>query len=240
MRILIAGATGTIGRRLLPLLVNAGHDVTGTTRRRDGAAAIRAAGARPVIVDAFDRDAFVDALAVARPEVVIHQLTDLGPSTGGPITDEQLARTARLRSIGTANLMEAAAAAGTARVVAQSLALLYVPGPEPHVEIDPLGISEPWMAITLPGILELERLVTSTPGVDGIVLRYGLLYGPGAATPRPSGPTTVHVDDAAGAAALAVDHGTAGVFNIVDDGGPVANAKARVELGWTPRMPPAD
>jgi nucleoside-diphosphate-sugar epimerase len=235
-RIFVAGGTGAIGRRLAPILVAAGHDVTGSTRTPERADRLRALGVRPVVVDAFDADGLATAVASARPEVVIHQLTDLGGSTAGGLSDDRLARTARLRSAGTANMIRAAVAAGAGRLIAQSLALCYAPGPEPHGEDDPLGISERWMSITLPGVVELERLVRSEPAIEGIVLRYGLLYGPGAATEAPDDPIAVHVDAAAWAAAFAVEHGEPGVYNVVDDGDPVSNEKARSELGWRPDL----
>ena len=233
---MVAGATGVIGRRLIPLLIEAGHEVTGTTRTADGADRLRSAGVRAVIVDAYDGDALMGAVATARPAVVIHQLTDLGRTAAGELRDDRLARTARLRSVGTANLLRAAIAAGAGRFVAQSLALVYAPGPEPHDEDDPLGISEPWTSITLPGVLEVERLVGEAQAIGGILLRYGLLYGPGTPTDEPDDPVAVHVDAAAAAAAIAVDRGRPGVYNIVDDGGPVSNAKARAALGWLPDL----
>jgi nucleoside-diphosphate-sugar epimerase len=236
MRVFVAGAGGVIGRRLVPLLVDAGHEVTGTTRSPERAEWIRAAGARPVIVDAFNVPALTTAVLSARPEAVIDQLTDLAGSTTSSPSDDQLARTARIRREGTANLIAAATEAGTGRFIAQSLAMLYAAGPEPHTESDPLGIEEPWMAITLPGVLDLEAQVSADSQLGGLVLRYGLLYGPGTASMTPDGPTTVHVDAAAWAAALAVDHGSPGILNIVDDGGPVANARAQTELGWSPEM----
>ena len=237
MRILVAGAGGAVGRRLVPLLLAEGHEVAGTTRTTEGAERLRAAGIRPFVLDAFDRDAVVSAFEAARPEVVIHQLTDLGGTPGLPLSDEQKARTAQLRSIGTEHLVAASLAVGARRLIAQSLALLYLPGKEPHTEHDPLGVSEPWMAITLPGVVALERTVTGEPRLEGFVLRYGLLYGPGAGTEEPDGTTTVHVDGAARAAVLAIDRGEPGIYNIVDDGGPVSNAKARSGLGWRPERP---
>ena len=234
MRIFLAGATGAIGRQLVPMLVARGHDVTGTTRSTARLAELEAAGARPIVIDAFDAPGLVAAVVAARPDVVIHQLTDLGGGSGGELTDEQLARTARLRIEGTPNLVAAAIAAGARRIVAQSIAMLYAPGPEPHAEADPLGETASWTAITLPGIVALERSVMTTPGIEGVVLRYGLLYGPGTGTERPGKPPTVHVRAAALAALLAVDHSESGSFNIVDDDGPVSNAKAKARLGWTP------
>jgi nucleoside-diphosphate-sugar epimerase len=235
-RIFVAGVTGAIGRRLAPILVEAGHDVIGSTRKPDQADRLRELGVRPVIVDAYDADALTAAVVAARPDVVINQLTDLGGTRDGGLSDDRLARTARLRSIGTANLVRAAVAAGAGRLIAQSLALCYATGREPHGEDDPLGVTEPWMSITIPGVIELERLVRSEPSIEGVALRYGLLYGPGAATEEPDDPIAVHVDAAAWGAALAVDHGAPGVYNIVDDGGPVSNAKARSELDWRPDL----
>ena len=237
MRILLAGATGAIGRQLVPMLVAAGHEVTGTTRSAARIADLEAAGAGVVVVDAFDAARLIPAVVAARPDVVIHQLTDLGGGSGGALTDEQLARTARLRIEGTPNLVRAAIAAGARRIVAQSIAMLYAPGTEPHAEGDPLGVTEPWTRITLPGIVALERSVLTSPGIEGVVLRYGLLYGPGAGTERPGKPPTVHIRAAAWAALLAVDQGSPGTFNVVDDDGPVSNAKAKAVLGWSPIGP---
>jgi nucleoside-diphosphate-sugar epimerase len=234
MRVFLAGATGAIGRQLVPMLVDAGHQVTATTRSADRVVGLEAAGAAAVVVNAYDAQALIAAVVAARPAVVIHQLTDLGGALGAGLTDDQLARTAHLRIDGTTNLLDGAVAAGARRIVAQSIALLYARGPEPHTEADPLAVTEPWMAITLPGIVELERLVTTAPAIEGVVLRYGLLYGPGAGTEGPGTPPTAHVRAAARAAALAIDRGAPGIYNIVDNGGPVSNAKAVAQLGWSP------
>jgi nucleoside-diphosphate-sugar epimerase len=238
-RIVVAGASGAIGRRLIPLLLAAGHEVTGTTRSAEAAEGLRAAGVRPAIVDVRDEATLTSVVVAARPDVVIHQLTALAGSTEGHYPDELLARTAQLRVEATPILLRAAVAAGAARMIAQSSATLYAPGPEPHPETDELAASAPWMTIVLPGVLELERQVGDEPGIEGVLLRYGLLYGPGTPTEGPAGPTTAHVDAAAWAAALAVDRGTAGVYNVVDDGPAVDNTKARTVLGWTPgfRLP---
>jgi nucleoside-diphosphate-sugar epimerase len=231
MRIFVAGAAGAIGRQLVPMLVEAGHQVTGTTRSSERAAWLTGIGAEPVLLDAYDAEAVRTAVADARPEVVIHQLTDLAGGFG----PEDLARNARLRVVGTRNLVDATVAAGTRRLVAQSIAWLYVAGPSPRVESDPL--LDPADApdnLVLPGVLELERLTTQTTGFDGIVLRYGLLYGPGTTSNSPASPISVEVGAAARAALMAVDHGGPGFYNVVDDGGPVSNARARAELGWRP------
>jgi nucleoside-diphosphate-sugar epimerase len=164
--------------------------------------------------------------------VVIHQLTDLASGFDAA----SLERNARLREVGTANLVDAMLAVPTRRLVAQSIAWLYADGPLPHPEADPLidATSDPGN-ISLRGVLTLERLVTRTPGIDGLVLRYGSLYGPGTAyTERPDGPTSVHVAAAARAAALAVARGGPGIYNVVDEGGTVSAALARRVLGWDP------
>jgi nucleoside-diphosphate-sugar epimerase len=213
------------------MLLADGHEVTGTTRSPEAADRLRALGARPVVLDVRDEAALTSAVVDARTEVLIHQLTNLAGSTADDYPKELLASTARLRMEATPILVRAAVASGAARLIAQSSAMLYAPGPEPHAEDDPLVTSE--TSIVLPGIVELERQVANAPGLEGVLLRYGLLYGPGTPTDGPAGPVTVHIDAAAWAAALAVDHGNAGVYNIVDDG-PVANAKARALLGWSP------
>lgn len=131
MRIFFAGAGGVIGRRLTPLLVADGHHVTGTTRSADKAGAIARLGATPAVVDVFDAAALRDAVAAARPEAVIHQLTDLASAPGTPQYDEALKRNARLRVEGTRNLVAAAKAAGVTGLIAQSIAWIYAAGEGP-------------------------------------------------------------------------------------------------------------
>lgn len=218
MKILLAGATGVVGRRLIPLLVQAGHEVAGTTRRSDRAGLLRDLGAAPVVVDMLDGPAVRDAVAAERPDAVIHQLTDLSA--------EDFQANSRLRVAGTRHLVDAAKAAGVETMVAQSIAWLYVPGDAAAVESDPLDSSLPPYA----GVAALEDAVGEMP--RGVVLRYGALYGPGtwyapdgaiaerarAGTLRlaPSWTSFVHADDAASAALAALDW-PAGAVNIVDD-----------------------
>jgi nucleoside-diphosphate-sugar epimerase len=234
-RIFLAGASGAIGRPLIAMLVAAGHEVTGTTRSDERAAGIRAAGAHAVIVDIFDAEAMTTAMAASRPDVVIHQVTDLTLRPGASLTDEQLARNAQVREVGTKNLIDAAVTAGARRIVAQSIAWLYLPGLEPHTEEESMVPADP-RAIdgTRRGVIALERMVTTDPRFEGVVLRYGRLYGPGTWSTAPPEAPAVHVDGAARAAVLAVDHGDPGLYNIVNDKGPVSNAKARTLLGWVP------
>ncbi len=234
-RIFLAGASGAIGRPLTAMLVAAGYEVTGMTRSHDGAATITAAGARAAIVDVFDVADLKDAMAASRPDVVIHQVTDLSTRPGGSLTDEHLERNARVRKVGTRNLVEATVAVGARRLVAQSIAWLYLPGPEPHTEEETIVPTDrAAMNRTRQAVIDLERMVTADPRFEGVVLRYGRLYGPGTWRDAPDVPPTVHVHDAARAAVLAVDHGEPGIYNIANDGAPISNAKARRLLDWVP------
>ena len=175
MNVFLAGASGAIGRRLIPLLRDAGHAVTGTTRSADKAAGLTAHGITAVVVDVFDAQALRDAVMRARPEVVIHQLTDL-PQVPDR-SAEVLARNSRLRIEGTPNLVAAARAAGATRLIAQSVAFAYADGPEPHREDDALASGEGGAAaaVSARGVRALEQAVLGAAGLEGIVLRYGRL-----------------------------------------------------------------
>jgi nucleoside-diphosphate-sugar epimerase len=232
MRIFVAGAAGAVGRQLIPMLVDAGHEVTGTTRSSERAAWLRSVGAAPTILDAYDEAAVHDAVGDARPEVVIHQLTDLARG----FEREDVARTARLRELGTRHLVAAAMAVGARRLVAQSGAWLYADGPLPHDESHPLRTPTDSPAdASLRGVLELERLVGGAGDLEGVILRYGFFYGPGTAWELETAPSPrVSVEGAARAAFLAIDHGPPDTYNVVDDDDAVSNRRARLLLGWTP------
>lgn len=174
MRIFLAGASGAIGRRLVPLLLDAGHQVASASGN------------------------------------------------------------ARIRSEGTRNLVAAAQAAGAHRFIVQSISFAYAPGGEPHPETDPLNFADPARAVTVRGVADMEHQVLAASGIEGIVLRYGLLYGPGTWYGTPDRKPGLHVDAAAQAALLAVTHGGRGVYNIADDDEAVSIAKARAELGFDP------
>ena len=233
MNIFVAGASGVIGLPLLKLLRDAGHAVTGTTRSPSKAGTIEALGARAVVVDVFDAEALRRAVVAAKPEVVIHQLTDL-PDTIDPARRAAMSqRNSRLRIEGTRNLMAAAKAAGVRRVVAQSIAFIYAPGPLPHREGDPLDRSEA-QRTSIAGVIGLEDAVLKTPGIDGVVLRYGRLYGPGTWFDKPGGPGPLTTDAAAQAALLAVTRGAPGIYNVAEDDGSLSIEKARRELGFDP------
>lgn len=230
--IFLAGASGAIGRRLAPILVADGWRVVGTTRSRNKLEGLRTLGVEPVIVDVFDAAALKAAVMEARPEVVIHQLTDLPPGLDPALMAEALIRNARIRDEGTRNLLTAAIAAGTRRVVAQSIAFVYAEGPLPHREDDPLAVVEGPAGVTVRGVASLESQVMAAP-IEGLVLRYGGFYGPGTGFNTPTGPMPVHVDAAAKAAALAVTRGAPGIYNVAEDNATVATDKARRELGWS-------
>jgi nucleoside-diphosphate-sugar epimerase len=235
VRVFVAGATGVIGRVLVPKLITAGHQVTGMTRSEEAAERLRARGARPVVCDALDAAALSAAVVASRPEAVVHELTNLPVRLDPRKYKRQLASTNHLRREGTANLVAAARAAGAERILAQSIAFAYEPSGDWVKDEDaPLALgSAPPMDEALGAVAELERQVL---GVDGVVLRYGFFYGPGSSF-APDGYTAelvrkrrfpivgsgegrfsfIHVEDAAEATVLALERGSAGVYNIVDD-----------------------
>jgi nucleoside-diphosphate-sugar epimerase len=239
MRIFVAGATGAIGRRLVPLLVWEGHTVIGTTRTASKADTLRTAGASPVVLDALDRDAVVESLLQAEPDVVVHQLTALAGFTDFRKFDEGFATTNRLRTEGTDNLIAGMRELEIRRLVAQSYAgwpHARIGGPV-KTEDDPLDQDPPAaLRRTLEAIRYLEEAVLHTDGVEGTVLRYGGFYGPGTSLreggfqlegvrrrrfPVVGGGTGVtsfiHIDDAAAATLAAIENAKPGLYNIVDD-----------------------
>jgi nucleoside-diphosphate-sugar epimerase len=234
MRILLAGATGAIGRPLVQLLLAAGHHVVGTTRSPAKAEALRAIGVAPAIVDVFDVAGLSRAVASATPDVLVHQLTDLPPGLDPTRMEEGARRNARVRSEGTRNLVAAALTAGVARMVAQSIAWMYAPGPEPHGEDDPLDVrAAGTRAISLAGVVELERQVLSSPPMEGVVLRYGHLYGSNTGADKVPAPA-IHVDAAAEACRLAIGKGGSGVYNVAEPCDYLSIEKIRRELGFDP------
>lgn len=239
--VFLAGASGVIGVPLSRMLVAAGWQVYGSTRNLDRATALRDAGVSPVVVDVFDARALTEAVSTVRPDVVVHQLTDLPAQRTSEAMAGALVRNARLRREGTRHLVDAALAAGCARMVAQSIAWAYAPGALPHTEEDPLDIAaQGERATTVQAVRVLESAVLQTPGLSGAVLRYGKLYGPGTWSMAPSADIPLHVDDAARAAFLAVEHPQAsGVFNVCEPDQQITCAKAARLLGWAPlsRLP---
>jgi nucleoside-diphosphate-sugar epimerase len=238
MKVFIAGASGAIGRPLVRQLVAAGHEVTGMTRREERAAEIRAAGASAVVCDVFDADALKAAVAGAAPEVVVHLLTALPPRLDYKAKQDPLAPTNRVRTEGTRNLLAAAKAAGARRIVAESVAFFYKPEAEwVKGEGEPLNLDAPGNFGTAAAALaDLERQVAEAEGIEGVVLRYGWLYGTGTFFDRDGSQTEdalkrrlpivgkgegtfsfLHVEDAAAATLAALDRGAPGTYNVVDD-----------------------
>jgi len=300
MRIFVAGATGAVGHALVPRLVARGHHVIGLTRSPTKIPLLKKLGAEPVVADALDEAAIHAAVVAARPDVIVHQMTDLKGASDLRKFDHAFQGSNRLRTTGTDYLLAAARDGGAKRIVAQSFCGWPYARLGGHVksEEDPLDDNPPQeLRGTLEAIRHLERAVTTTPGIVGVALRYGGFYGPGTGVLEPSmveqigkrrmpvigGGTAwwsfVHIDDAAEATALAVEHGE-GIYNIVDDDpAPVhdwltelaamlgakppfrvpawigrivagehvvvmmtqsragSNAKAKSELGWSPRQP---
>jgi len=235
MRIFLAGAAGAIGRRLVPLLLGAGHHVVGTTRSTSKADVLLATGVEPVVLDIFDRALLTRAVSAARPDIVIHQLTDLPPGLDPSQMAERTKRNARMRSEGTQSLVSAVLASGARRLIAQSIAWMYAPGPQPHSEEDPLDIhAQGTRAITVAGVVTLERLAISSPPIEGIVLRYGHLYGPNTGSDVAGEAPSLHVDAAASAALLAVETARKGIYNIAEPNAYLSVEKARRELGFDP------
>jgi nucleoside-diphosphate-sugar epimerase len=237
MRVFVAGASGAVGRPLLPKLVAAGHEVTGMTRSESKTEDMRRAGARAVVADVFNVDALRAAMEEARPEVIVHELTAL-PDRVDFRKEDTYAATNRVRTEGTRNLMDAALVAGARRLVCQSIAFAYrMDGDGLKTEDDPL-LSEAGGAFGsgVSALREMEAMVLGTDGLAGLVLRYGFFYGPGTYYAA-DGTTTddvrrrrmpivgkgsgvfsfIHVDDAADATVAAVERGAPGVYNVTDD-----------------------
>jgi nucleoside-diphosphate-sugar epimerase len=234
MRVFVTGATGALGQHLVPQLIDAGHQVTATTRTPAKVDALRVAGAEPVVVDGLDRDAVIAAVAAAEPDVIVHQMTALASAHNLRKVDHEFAATNELRTRGTDNLLAAAERAGTRRVVAQGHNFIYARSGGPvKSEDDPLDPRPvPSAARSMAAIRYLDAAVSqSVP--EGIVLRYGTFYGGDAAVdpmlkavrkrqmPVVGGGTGVwsfiETSDGAAATAAAIERGAPGVYNVADD-----------------------
>lgn len=299
MRVFVTGATGAIGRPLIPRLLQAGHEVTAMTRSPEKAEALRAAGVDAVVCDAFDSEGVRAAIIAARPEVLVNQLTDLPAAIDPRKYEQALQGTNRLRRETTPVLAAAARDAGARRIISQSVSFMQRPdGPRIADEDDPLWLDAPKpLTDGVASTAALEQATTQAEGIEGVVLRYGFFYGPGTAFARDGASSAevarrrypvigtglglfsfIHIDDAAEATVLALDHGAPGILNITDDlpvaarewipamaaamgakgprhvplwlakllvgamaltmvtGKGASNARAREQLGWTPRL----
>ena len=229
----LAGAAGAIGQRLAPMLIAEGWRVVGTTRSTARAEQLGSLGVDPVIVDVLDAAALNAAVAEAAPEIVIHQVTDLPPALDPRLLADAIPRNARLRDIGTRNLVNAATQAGVKRFIAQSVAFAYAGDKPPFREEDPLDTeAEGTRGVSARGVASLEQQVLSGP-FTGIVLRYGRLYGPGTGYGAPFSATPLHIAAAAKAACLALTKGNHGIYNIAEYDGTVVTEKAKEDLGWS-------
>jgi 2-alkyl-3-oxoalkanoate reductase len=246
MKVFVAGATGALGRQLVPQLVAQGHDVVGMTRSASKQDLVRSLGARPVVADALDPDAVAQAVASAEPEVIVHQLTALSGEMSArdmrhPERSSAAIMTNRLRTEATDHLLAAGRAVGARRVVAQSFGAFRFArtGGPVLTEADPPDPDPPGALGTVQaGYLYLEKAVTTIEWGEGLVLRYGGFYGPGtgislapdavmaAPVRKRRFPIVgdgggvhshIHIDDAAAATVAAVEHGRPGIYNIVDD-----------------------
>ncbi len=241
MKVFVAGATGVLGRALVPKLVAEGHDVVGMTRSASKQDLVRSLGARPVVADALDPDAVAHAVGAAEPEVIVHQLTALSGEFDMRHIDRFFATTNRLRTEGTDHLLAAARAVGAGRFVAQSYAgwpAARTGGPvkDEDAPFDPAPPKQ--LRDMMAAIRHLEEAVTGAERLEGVVLRYGGFYGPGttlSADPAASHTAAIrkrqfpvvgngggiwsfiHVDDAATATVAAVERGERGIYNVVDD-----------------------
>jgi nucleoside-diphosphate-sugar epimerase len=239
MRVFVAGATGAIGKQLVPRLVEAGHEVHGMTRHESKQAMLRELGAVPVVADALDPDQVAEAVGKARPDVIVHELTAIGALDMRHF-DRDFALTNRLRTEGTDHLLSAGQVVGVQRFVAQGVAGFGAyarTGAPIKTEEDPLDSTPaPEMRETVAAIHHLEEAVLGARWTEGIVLRYGAFYGPGTSMApgeeqlelvrKRKFPLVgdgggvwsfIHVADAAEATLAAVEHGSRGVYNVVDD-----------------------
>jgi nucleoside-diphosphate-sugar epimerase len=237
MRVFVAGTTGAIGKQLVPRLVAAGHEVHGMTRSKSKETMLHELGAVPVVADALDPDRVADAVARAKPDVIVHQLTAIGAIDMRHF-ERSFAPTNRLRTEGTDYLLSAGQAVGVRRFVAQSNITAYArTGAAVKGEEDPFDPSPAReMRANLAAIRHLEAAVLGAEGTEGIVLRYGWFYGPGTSLAPGEAQfelirkrklplvgdgggvwSFIHVADAAEATVAAVEHGRRGVYNVVDD-----------------------
>ena len=234
MRVFVAGATGVIGQYLVPGLVAAGHEVTGTTRSAAKAGQLKGAGATPVVVDGLDRQAVLDAVRAARPEVIVHQMTALASMRSFRHFDQEFAVTSELRTKGTDYLLEGARQAGTRRFIAQSFIGWNNARTGSLVKSETDPVDPDPVPSTRRALAALRYLEETVPGAvpEGLVLRYGPFYGHGSSDamldvvrkrqlPVVGGGTGIwsfcEVTDAAAATAAAITRGAPGVYNIVDD-----------------------
>ena len=238
MRVFVAGGSGAIGRELVPMLIESGHEVTALARTAEKGELLRAAGAEPVIGDALDAASLDAAVGAAAPEVVVHQLTAIPAAIDPRAFADAFAPTNRLRREGTRNLIAAARGAGARRVIAQSIAQAYAPvGGWVKLEEDPLYADAPDVfRDVFDAVIDLERTVLDATDLQPVVMRYGNFYGAGTAYAADGSNTElvrrglypvagdgpahwsfIYVADAARATVAAIERAAPGVYNVTDD-----------------------
>ncbi len=238
MKVFLAGATGAIGKRLVPQLIEAGHEVIATTRSKEKLSTLYDLGAEPVLCDVFDAGRLGSVIARAEPDAVINELTDLPQSLNPRKLKEYYAANNRVRREGTRNLLSAALGTGVRRFLVQGAAYWYAPTGGPvKTEEAPLYLDAPSpIGPAVKTIKEVEEAVLTADGIEGIVLRYGMFYGPGTWYAKDGdvgrqvrkrrypmighGEGTfsfIHIDDAASATVAALERVRAGTYNVVDD-----------------------
>lgn len=234
-KIFVAGATGVIGRTLCKLLVNDGWKVYGTTRSENKTELLKELGVEPIVVDVYDEKKLEDCITKIKPKIVIHQLTDLPAGLDPDKMKEALVSNAKLREVGTRNLVNSSKKAGVKKMIAQSIAFVYEPAPLPHTEESALlNFEDPVYGTTSKAVASLEEQVLNAP-FTGIILRNGLLYGDGTGFNEPVDfVPPVHVEAAAHAAFLAVKCDKNRIYNISDVDDRLSIQRATTELNWSP------
>ena len=234
-KVFVAGASGVIGRALCKMLVKDGWTVYGTTRSENKIEMLKQIGGEPVVVDVYDERKLEEIINSINPKIVFHQLTDLPAGLDPAKMQEALISNAKLREIGTRNLVNASIKAGVKKMIAQSIAFVYEPSTLPHTEESALlNFEDPIYGSTSKAVASLEEEVLNAPFI-GIVLRNGLLYGNGTGFDNPVDfVPPVHVEAAAHAAFLAINCTSNGIFNIADNDERLSTQKAKTKLKWNP------
>lgn len=225
-KIFIAGSTGAVGRVLCQLAVRAGYRVFGMTRKKGKSELLQSLNVEPVIVDVYDQENLSRMIRKIEPDVVFHQLTDLPFGLPKEKMTQGLINNEKIRDIGTRNLVASANEAKAKRIIAQSICFMYEAGNKPFLESSPL---------TSVALREYENQILDA-NIEGIILRYGLFYGPYTGFEKPAQKASVHVDAAAFAGLLAMTHGRKGIYNVAEDTGEVSITKALSELKWNPEF----
>ncbi len=234
-KVFVAGASGVIGRALCKMLVKDGWTAYGTTRSENKIEMLKQIGVEPVVVDVYDEKKLEEIINSINPKIVFHQLTDLPAGLDPAKMQEALISNAKLREIGTRNLVNASIKAGVKKMIAQSIAFVYEPSTLPHTEESALlNFEDPIYGSTSKAVASLEEQVLNAPFI-GIVLRNGLLYGNGTGFDNPVDfVPPVHVEAAVHAAFLAINCTSNGIFNIADNDERLSTQKAKTKLKWNP------